>query len=135
MNKKFKYIEIGKGKLKVKETDNFTAVLNKAYGSDKDYYVSDIFYDESNKMRVFALMGSYYLAFDKTLICNVNGLMYDRFSKLVIIANVTKDNKYESLSEMDIWFIKDRFTRNFNGTFIYNTYIKTEEQKNKEVKR
>lgn len=134
MNKKFNYIELGEGKLKVKETDNFNAVLNKTYGG-KGYYISDIFCDDNNRMRVFAVLGSYYQFFDKTLICNVNDLMYDRFSKQVIIANVTKDNKYESLSDMDIWFIKDKFTKKYNGIFVYNTYVKTEEQKNKEAKR
>lgn len=121
MNHKFTYLEMYKGKLLVKQTNSFNKLLINTYKGSDNYSIIDFFDDENSNIKliysnVYKLFGS------STLIYKLNGKVFDSYKGELIFIKLI-NNKFVSLSNEDINFIKDKIDKKLDGTFVYNTFI------------
>ena len=123
MNKQIKYIEMYKGKLSIKQTNDISKVIANDYGVNDDYQIIDLFSDNKSNIKMIIQKEYYPNRKSHTLIYKVNNEAIDLYKGKLFLLNII-DNKLKSLDDFDIRFIKNEITKNYYGVFVYNTYNK-----------
>ena len=123
MNKQIKYIEMYKGKLSIKQTDDISKVIANDYGVNDDYQIINLFSDNKSNIKMIIQKEYYPNRKSHTLIYKVNNEAIDLYKGKLFLLNII-DNKLKSLDDFDIRFIKNEITKNYYGVFVYNTYNK-----------
>ena len=123
MNKQIKYIEMYKGKLSIKQTNDISKVIANDYGVNDDYQIINLFSDNKSNIKMIIQKEYYPNRKSHTLIYKVNNEAIDLYKGKLFLLNII-DNKLKSLDDFDIRFIKNEITKNYYGVFVYNTYNK-----------
>lgn len=122
MEKRYRYIEIYKGKQSLEVTDDIEKLISNTYGASSDYYVLNMMCKSHPGIKAIIQKEFYPSIHTNTLIIKINGVVCDVLKNKVLLINLI-DNKYESLSIDDIRFIRNEITKKYDGTYVLNHYM------------